>query len=326
MAYKSTILITGGTSGLGYYAALDIARACPDSQVIISSRTDKEQAAAAINKTLGQSNVAYVPLDLGDLAKVRNYVEAFAAAQHPPIKALVLNAGLQFPGEVKTTTDGLEATFGINHVGHALLFHLLVPYLADGARVLVTSSGTHDPEQAIGTPLPIYTTAEALAHPTPDFSASHSGRQRYTTSKLCNVLWTYALARRLAEKVPERGITVTAMDPGLVPGTGLGREAAAVARFLFMKVLPHTIPLLRFLMGTPNVHPPSVSGAALARLAVGDDEGVRGVTAKYFEGRREIPSSKDSYDAEKQEGLWRWTVGFLSGGDEEVRRRFEEFR
>ncbi|KAK8093389.1 hypothetical protein PG997_000074 [Apiospora hydei] len=223
MAYKSTILITGGTSGLGYQAALDIARACPASQVIISSRSDKEQAAASINKALGQANVIYVPLDLGDLAGVRAYAEEFAAAQRPPIQALVLNAGLQFPGEVKTTVDGLEATFGINHVGHALLFHLLVPYLADNARVVVTSSGTHDPEQWSGMPPPIYTSAEALAHPTPELAAPHSGRQRYATSKLCNVLWTYALARRLSAQVPERGITVTALDPGLMPGTGLGR-------------------------------------------------------------------------------------------------------
>lgn len=140
------------------------------------------------------------------------------------------------------------------------------------------------------------------------------------------MLWAYALARRLPERVPERGIAVTAMDPGLMPGTGLGREAGAVAHFLFTRVLPHTIPLLRVLARTPNVHPPSVSGAALARLAVGEDEGVRGVTGKYFEGRREIRSSRDSYDVEKQEDLWRWTVGFLSGADEEARKRFEEFR
>ena len=133
MTYKSTVIVTGGTSGLGYHAALDIARACPDSQVIISPRSDKEQAAASINQTLGQSNVVYTALDLGDWAKVHTYAKDFAAAQHPPIRALVLNAGLQLPGEVKTTVDGLEATFGINHVGHALLFHLLFPYLADGA-------------------------------------------------------------------------------------------------------------------------------------------------------------------------------------------------
>ncbi|KAK8040165.1 hypothetical protein PG993_008576 [Apiospora rasikravindrae] len=326
MAYKSTILITGGTSGLGYHAALDMARACPDSQVIVSSRSDKEQVAASINKMLGQSNVVYVPLDLGDLAKVRAYAKDFAVAQHPPIQALVLNAGLQFPGEVKTTVDGLEATFGINHVGHALLFHLLVPYLADNARVVITSSGTHDPEQWSGMPLPVYTSAEELAYPTTEFTASHSGRQRYTTSKLCNVLWAYALARRLSEQVPARGITVTAMDPGLMPGTGLGREAGTVARFLFSKVMPRTIPLMRVLARTDNIHHPSESGAALARLAVGDDDGVRGVTGKYFEGHREIRSSKDSYDVKKQNDLWQWTVESLSGGDEETRKRFDEFR
>lgn len=142
MAYKSTILITAGTSGLGYYAALDIARSCPSSQVIISSRSDKEKAAAFINKTLGQSNVIFAPLDLGNLANVRKYARDFAAAGHPPIRALLLNAALQFPGEVETTADGIEATFGITHVGHALLFHLLVPHLADHARVVITSSGT----------------------------------------------------------------------------------------------------------------------------------------------------------------------------------------
>ncbi|KAK8129204.1 hypothetical protein PG999_001584 [Apiospora kogelbergensis] len=306
MAYKSTILITGGTSGLGYYAALDIARSCPSSQVIISSRSDKEKAAAFINKTLGQSNVIFAPLDLGNLANVRKYARDFAAAGHPPIRALLLNAALQFPGEVETTADGIEATFGITHVGHALLFHLLVPHLADHARVVITSSGTHDPSKFTGIfalPVPIYTSAEELAHPKPAFSATHSGRQRYGTSKLCNVLWMYALERHLAERAPERHITVTAMDPGLMPGTGLGREAGAAARFVW-----HS------------------SGAALARLAVGDDAGVRGVTGKYFEGRTEIPSSTDSYNVEKQEDLWRWTVGFVSGGDEEAKRRFQEFR
>ncbi|KAK6844396.1 dehydrogenase/reductase [Apiospora arundinis] len=332
MAYKSTVIVTGGTSGLGYHAALDIARACPDSQVIISSRSDKEQAAASINKTLGQSNVIYKPLDLADLANVRDYAKEFtasntAAQRHLPIRALVLNAGLQFPNEVKTTVDGLEATFGINHVGHALFFHLLVPYLADHARVVITASGVHDPDQMTGgIPPPIYTSAEELAHPTPEFSASHSGRQRYATSKLCNVLWAYALTRHLAERAPERGITVTAMDPGLMPGTGLGREAGAVARFLWHNVMPRTIPVLRALTRSSNIHPPAESGAALAWLAVGEDAGVKGVTGKYFEGRREIRSSKDSYNVEKQEDLWQWTVGFLSGRYEEARRRFEEFR
>ncbi|KAK8085964.1 NAD(P)-binding protein [Apiospora phragmitis] len=326
MAYKSTILITGGTSGLGYHAALDIARACPDAQVIISSRSDREQAAASIHKALKQSNVVYAALDLGDLANVRAYAEEFAAARHPPIRALLLNAGLQFPGEAKTTVDGLEATFGINHVGHALLFHLLAPFLADNARVVITSSGTHDPEQFSGLLPAIYTSAEALAHPTPAFAASQGGRQRYTSSKLCNVLWCYALGRRLSSEPRRRGIMVTVMCPGFMPGTGLAREASAAARFLFLKVMPYTMPLLRALLRTSNIHSPAESGAALARLAVGDDDGVRGVTGKYFEGRREIQSSKDSYDVEKQEDLWRWTVGFLSGGDEEVRRRFEEVR
>ncbi|KAI1089365.1 NAD(P)-binding protein [Rostrohypoxylon terebratum] len=300
--------MSGGTVSLGYHTALKIAKAHPQYLVVISSRTDREHAAATINKTLGQSNTIYIPLDLSNLQKVRAYAEDWATKDYPPIQALVLNAGLQFPGDLSKTVDGLESTFAINHVGHALLFHLLCPHLAPNARVVITSSGTP-------------TNAEILAHPT-GASVDDPGRKRYVESKLANILWEYALDRRLKQRVPERGITVTSFDPGLMPGTGLAREASAVSRCLWIHVLPKVIPLLRVAI-SPNIHRPEESGAALARLAIGED--VEGVSGKYFEGVKEIRSSKDSYDEVKQEDLWKWTVDFLAKGVEE-KERFEQFK
>jgi NAD(P)-dependent dehydrogenase (short-subunit alcohol dehydrogenase family) len=228
---------------------------------------------------------------------------------------LILNAGSQFPGGVQYTEDGFESTFAINHLGHALLFSLLIPKLSNTARIVVTSSGTHDPAHKSGLPDAHYTTAGDLAHPSPE-SAQHPGRQRYTTSKLVNVLWAYALHRRPEQLNADKGRawTVVAFDPGLMPGTGLLREAGAFARFLWRRILPKALPVIRFLF-SPNTHTPEESGTALSWLATSDD--YKGVSGMYYEGNKVINSSEESYDEKKQEDLWSWTVKSIAAGPSE---------
>jgi NAD(P)-dependent dehydrogenase (short-subunit alcohol dehydrogenase family) len=97
--YKSTILITGGTQGMGYHTSLSIARQRPQSLVVVASRTDPLDAATRINKTLKQSNVKYMSLDLGSLKKVRDFAGKWKQAGYPKIEALVLNAAVQFWGK-----------------------------------------------------------------------------------------------------------------------------------------------------------------------------------------------------------------------------------
>lgn len=309
---------------MGYHAALKIAKDHPEYLVVIASRSDKNHAADSINKALGQSNTIFMALDLGDPASVRRFAEDWKADEtKPQIRALVMNAALQFPTALHLTDEGMEKTFAVSHAGHAVLFHLLCPHLAAGARVVITSSGTHDPAQKSGLPDAEYTTAEELAYPPKHKSEKVPGRKRYSTAKLCNVLWTYALARRLAEAAPERRIAVNAMDPGLMPGTGLAREGTAIERWLWNSVLPHLLGLLRAVFN-PNVHTPAESAAALARLAVSPD--VEGVTGRYFEGLREVRSSSDSYVESKQEDLWEWTVNYVAGADAREVERFQSFK
>ncbi|CAG8957710.1 hypothetical protein HYFRA_00000045 [Hymenoscyphus fraxineus] len=303
MSYKQTILITGGTVSLGYHAALNLARQYPDYQVILSSRTDKEHAADKINQALGQKNVSFLPLDLSSTSNIRNYAKNYSSLGYPPIAILLLNAGLQFPDEMRKNAEGYELTFAINHLGHALLFHLLTPHLSPKCRVIVTSSGTHDPAQKTGVPDAKYTTASELAHPTPE-TAQNEGRQRYSTSKLCNVLFTYAISRRL--KAQGSQITINAFDPGLMPGTGLAREYSPVLKFLWFRVLPRILPVMRFLLKTENIHTAVESGASLAWVASGRE--TEGKTGCFFEGRRERESSEASYEVGKQDDLWEWTV------------------
>ena len=101
-----------------------------------------------------------------------------------------------------------------------------------------------------------------------------------------------------------------------MPGTGLTRDASWPVRWLFAHVLPRAIPLLRRLV-SPNIHTAQESGLALARLAVGSD--VVGVSGKYFEGRKQIESSVESYEVPKQEDLWAWTAKHVAVDDAEAR-------
>ncbi|KAL3447604.1 hypothetical protein BJX65DRAFT_276456 [Aspergillus insuetus] len=311
-----SILITGGTAGMGYHSATSLARQYPDRRIVIASRSNTDNASDRINKALNQNNVEYLRLDLGSLAEVRAFVKTWAEKNYAPIEYLLLNAGLQFPGDPEYTVDGFEKTFAINHVGHALLFSLLVPHLAHTARIVITSSGTHDPAQKTGMPNAIYNTAEELAHPTGE-SLKYPGRQRYPTSKLVNVLWGYALEERF-KKLREgnvRNWTVVLFDPGLMPGTGLVRSGNAIERFIWFTLLPRILPLLRIVM-FPNIHTPAESGGALAWVATSDE--VRNTTGVYYEGKKVIKSSEFSYNKEKQEDLWQWTVNNIATNPEEA--------
>ena len=321
-SYTSTILITGGTVGLGLHLTKILARQCPDSLILICSRTHTANAADAVNRSLNQKNVQYLPLDLGSLTAVREFADKYNAAGFPKISLLFLNAGLQFPGAFKYSTDGIESTFAINHLGHALLFYLLIPHLRDNARITITASGTHDPAQKTGMPDAKYNSAQELAYPDEKSKKDNNGRQRYSTSKLCNVLWTYALARHAEEA--GRSWKINSFDPGLMPGTGLARDASYLVQFLWNHVLPHAIPLLKIMTRTDNISKPEQSAANLDW--VGTSQETAEWTGKYAELRRLRESSVDSRNEEKQEDLYRWTLDKLAGSDPDVKQRWLELK
>lgn len=177
----------------------------------------------------------------------------------------------------------------------------LLPALQAPARVVVVASGVHDPAQKSGVPAPAWNDPEALAHgnlgPAAQSDSTFvSGQRRYSTSKLANIYFTYALARRLPE-----GITANAFDPGFMPGTGLMRQAPAPFRFIAKRILPRALPLLRRVY-SPNVHTAQESGTALARLVT--DPALAATTGEYFEGLQPIRSSDESYNEQRAEELW----------------------
>ena len=194
-----TFLVTGGNTGIGRATAAGLARRGGRVYVACRSQEKGRRAVADIVAATGNAAVALLPLDLADLASVRRCAEKFLALGEP-LHVLINNGGVA--GRRGITKDGFELAFGVNHVGHFALTTALLDRLADSApaRVVTVASDAH--YEATGVDF------EAVRRPT----ASITGIPEYIVSKLCNVLFSAELARR----VQGRGITTYALHPGLV--------------------------------------------------------------------------------------------------------------
>jgi NAD(P)-dependent dehydrogenase (short-subunit alcohol dehydrogenase family) len=286
-----TAVITGAGTGLGLECARALLASDASWHVVLAVR-DPARGLAAVGR-LGEPNRCTVlEVDLASLRSVRGFLDSLRGAALPAVHALVCNAGVQVVSSTEATDDGVEMTFGVNHLGHFAVVQGLLDHLARPARIVIVSSGTHDPAKHTGMPAPRYTSAAELARPAAGATAG-DGRRAYTTSKLCNVLFAYELDRRLGHG--EQGVTVNAFDPGLMPGSGLARDYPPLQRLAWRYVLP----ALRVL---PGVRSTRTSGRYLAGLA--GDARFDGVTGEYFAGAKPIRSSADSYDRDKAVDLW----------------------
>jgi NAD(P)-dependent dehydrogenase (short-subunit alcohol dehydrogenase family) len=285
----AAILVTGASSGLGLATSLELAAG--GRPVILACRSVERGRTAAerIREQAPDARVDVLELDLASLASVR---AAVASLDDRPLGGLVCNAGVQIINGFRRTGDGFEETFATNHLGHFLLTTSLLGNLAKPARVVVIGSGTHfGPWRSLGFPGPRWTDPRTLAEPAEDPSPK-AGRVRYSTSKLANLYLAYELARR----VKERGITVNAFDPGLMPETGLARDYSPRAKRLYALLTPMLV------RAVPAAHTAAHSAADLAWLATSPE--VEDVTGQYFLGRKTIASSKESYDRGRAERLW----------------------
>jgi NAD(P)-dependent dehydrogenase (short-subunit alcohol dehydrogenase family) len=251
-----TVVMTGGTSGFGAIAAERLTLS-GGARLILGARSARRPA------SVGES----IPLDLTALDSVR----AFAASVRDrlgdaPVDALVLNAGVVRPDADGRTVDGFETAFAVDHLAHYLLVRLLVPALADGAIVVLTTSGTHDPANRAGLAPPRHADAELLAHPERDPERDDrprkAGQHAYTASKLCAVL----TARTLAQQT-QHPVTAIAYCPGQVFGTGLAKDLSFPLRTAWWLLgTPVGWPLRRL---NRNLNSRAAAGRTLADLALG---------------------------------------------------------
>lgn len=252
-----TIVMTGGTSGFGQVAVERMTAAVPNVRVLLGARGQ------------GPSGAETLELDLARLDSVRSFARTVAdRLRTTEIDALVLNAGrIGHAGD--RTTDGFEPTFAVNHLAHYLLVRLLQPRLADGAVVVLTTSGTHDPAEQGPLPLLRHADARLLAHPELDADRDEQPRtaaeRAYTASKLCGVLTARALAAQPETRA--RQLTVVAYCPGVIHGTRLMRDHGRAFNVLWRALgSPLARPLVsRFI---PQANSVDGAGGALADLAL----------------------------------------------------------
>ena len=265
-----TVLITGGTSGIGKAAA--VALAAMGANVVIVGH-NQERGEAAVEEIRVRSHNESVELMLADLsvkAEVRGLAEEFQE-RHDRLDVLANNAGL-VQSKRTETPDGIETTLAINHLAPFLLTKLLLGRLEKSApsRVITVSS-------------------EAQRWGTMNFEDMQSRRKYrgfpvYGMTKLANIMFTYELAERLNGT----GVSANCLHPGSV-GTNFGQNNRGPMALFFRTFKPF-------------MRSPEQGADTLIWLASSSE--VEGISGKYFSDRKEIEAKKIAYDPAARCRLW----------------------
>ena len=224
-----TILLTGGTRGIGFTTAEQLLGR--GYRVILTGRTQAscDEAARALSSATGSPHVAGRALDLSSLDGVRQSARALLD-EEPAIFALVNNAGLMSLDHTRRVTkDGIEATLATNVFGPFLLTHLLLERLRASApaRIVNVGSRVHLPKSGMGAEVH-WDWDDVMGE------RSYDPVVLYKSSKLATMWLTYELGRRLEGS----RVTVNAVCPGFVPET-LSEHKEGVSRFFYKHVMSH---------------------------------------------------------------------------------------
>ena len=302
----ATTLLTGGHTGIGFECAKELASHAQCDLVLAGRSIDKLEIAAQQIRSIYGARVKTLELDTSSLNSVRRAASTFrtmlGSGEIRSFETLLCNAGGFFAGPLSYSEDGYELTFATNCLGHFLLIELLADCMADNSRIVFTASGTHDPETVDGKMVGAVAKPDAirLANEGRGKGVALSAGKRYSTSKLCTMLYAYELHRRLRRN--GSSISSIAFDPGAIPETGLLRTVPDL-----LQKLART-PLVKLLAKQLGVTQGSLqfSGRSLAKLAI--DPAYEDVSGKYFQADKgvlsERRSSRLSYDEGQAAKLW----------------------
>lgn len=264
-----TVVVTGATQGIGLETALGLARLGASVAITARDAARGEEARRAVSEAGGREARLFVA-DLQSMAEVRRLAAELLAAL-PRLDVLVNNAGAIHMTR-KTTPEGLEMTFAVNHLAPFLLTNLLLPRLRASApaRVVTVASEAHK----VG-PLPL----DDLQS-----ERGYSGWTAYGRSKLANIHFSSELARRL----DGTGVTSNSLHPGVV-ATGFGKNDPGWLRW--------TVRIFRpFLLDARK--------GARTSIHVASSPEVEGVTGRYFKSSRVARPAPYALDEATDRGLW----------------------
>ncbi len=206
-----TVVITGATSGIGEVAAIRLAE--QGARIVFTARDEKRAKAtlAGLNKANAVAHAVHMA-DLSLIAEQQRVAQEIAVESR--IDVLINNAGAMFNRRIETK-EGLEKTFALNHMAYFTLTRLLLDRIKStpGARIVSVSSGAHRRAR--------------LDFDDLQSSRAYYGFDAYSKSKLCNILFTRALARRLEGT----GVTANCLHPGFV-ATRFADQSGGVVQHL----------------------------------------------------------------------------------------------
>ena len=271
------ILVTGATSGMGKVTAQRLAERGA-TVVIVGRNAEKTQATMEeIQQRVPKSAVRSLVADLTSRAQVRALAQAYRDT-YPRLDVLVNNAGGMF-GARQLSSDGLEMTFALNHMAYFVTTELLRPRLKPGARIVTTASNAHR--------------GAKLDFDDLQSRKWYSGFPVYSKSKLCNILFNRALARRLKGS----GVTANALHPGFV-ATRFGDNSGGLMRAVFKVAKP---------IGAIS---PEEGARTITYLASAPE--VADISGEYFYECKIATPSPEARNDEDAERLWEISEGIAA--------------
>lgn len=241
MENKKAYIITGPTSGIGYETALELAK--HGTVILVGRNKEKlEQVKKTINDK-GQDAVSVV-CDISDINSVKSAAKQIIDLKIP-IAGLLNNAGIMQMKEPTKSAQGWDMSYATNHIGAFVLTEALVPYLPDKANVVFLASAVEDPERKpaklTGMRGGQYISAEASARGEWKKGGSKiTGADAYATSKQCIMAACFASARETPR------LHFNMVEPGITPGTGLGRDTNPIVGYIFGLVMRYIPPFSKY--------------------------------------------------------------------------------
>ena len=267
-----TVVITGATNGIGKAAALELAKQGPKLLLTFRNQELADNLLAEIKIAAPDVSVELIYCDFSMQSSIRECSKEIVASQDK-IDVLINNAGV-VNTSYHETSEGIENTFAVNHLGYFLFTNLLLNKMKgpEESRIINVSSAAHS-------------FVKDMNWENINFKDDFGqGMQVYGQSKLANLLFT----RHLAIKLSTDNISVNAIHPGGV-NTALGSQNKA----LFGKILK--------VMLKPFFRSPLKGASSIVYLATKNDDGV---TGEYFVDCKQAKSSSYSKNLEEAQKLW----------------------
>ena len=242
------IVLTGGTSGLGYRTAQVLGKEIKNKIILIGSNKQKgETSVENLIKETSNSNISFIQCNLSSISEIKLLADKLKKFK---IDILINNAGALFFSR-KESVDKIEKTFALNHLSYFILTNLLLKYkvIKNGGRIVNVASGAHRGVKIDFNNL--------------EMTTNYNGWVSYKKSKLCNILFT----KKLSELTNKSKITVNCLHPGFVK-TQFGKNNSGLASLA-----------IKFLM---NFFAISVEEGAETIVFLATDKSVKNITGKYF--------------------------------------------